>query len=99
MELRGLNFYMLEFFFFFTTVLTHCAARTAGLGFYTQYVLILELEAYYSVVNKRHTKKAPYLDYVTINRTQLELRADGLIFKLGKGMRRKPQRLFIVAGT
>ena len=33
------------------------------------------LEACYSVVNKRHTKKAPYLDYVTINRNQLELRA------------------------
>ena len=50
-------------------------------------------------VNKRHTKKAPYLNNVTINRTQLELRVDGLIFKLGKGMRRKPQRVFIVAGT
>lgn len=33
---------------------------------------------------QRQMKKAPYLDYVTINRNQLELYADNLIFKLGK---------------
>lgn len=36
------------------------------------------------VVNETSDKKAPYLDYVTINRHQLELYADELIVKLGK---------------
>ena len=36
------------------------------------------------VVNETSDKKAPYLDYVTINRYQLELYADELIVKLGK---------------
>jgi hypothetical protein len=78
-------------------VLTH---GTAGALLYSlsKHVLILEIGGVSILLStERQTENAPYLGRVTINRTQLELYADGLIFKLGKrNAWEATKRIFIV---